>query len=445
MKGYGLLFEMGVGKSLTAIAIMGALYQAGEVRRVLVVAPSSVCSVWEREMARFADFPHKTAMLLGEKKKRLEALAALDDGGEELKLAAINYESTFRDGIREALETYNADLIIADESQRIKTHSAAQSKAMHRLGDRAKYKLILTGTPVQNSAVDLYSQYRFLDPTIYGTNFYAFRNRYVVMGGYGNYQIIGYKNMDDLIRRAHSIAYRVTKSEALDLPAETSEDRYVVMPPSVRKTYDQLRRDSYAEIEARGTITAATVLTKLLRLQQFTGGFLQLDEGARPTPVHTAKLDALADIIDDYVIDEGKKLVVFARFRPEIAAIEKLLQGRGVRYGTIHGDVPGDARGSIVDDFQDNPETMVFLAQIQTAGVGISLFAASTAVFYSLGYNYADYSQAMARIHRNGQRHPVTYIHLLAEDSVDIKTMQALACKEDLSKSITDNWREYFR
>ena len=79
---------------------------------------------------------------------------------------------------------------------------------MHRLGDRAKYKLILTGTPVQNSAVDLYSQYRFLDPSIYGTNFYAFRNRYVVMGGYGNYQIIGYKNMDDLIRRAHSIAYQ---------------------------------------------------------------------------------------------------------------------------------------------------------------------------------------------------------------------------------------------
>lgn len=442
-KGFGFLFEMGCGKTLTAIATMGAMYEAEKISRVLVVAPTSVCPVWPADLERFAGFPVECAVLLGDKKKRLQALRDLSDQ-PGLQIAVINYESTHREGIFEALLEWKPDLVIADESQRIKTHNAAQSKAMHAIGDAAPYKLILSGTPVQNGAADLYSQYRFMDASVFGSNFYAFRNRFCRMGGYQQKQIVGYKDMDALIQKEASASYRVTKAECLDLPEQTFERRYVRFSPSERRIYDQLCRDSVAELECGGKITAATVLTRILRLQQLTGGFLQLDEARAPISANRSKLDALEDILDDYVLETGRKLVIFAKFISEIMAISELLIKKRIGFGLIAGSVATAERGAIVEDFQTNPETKVFVAQIQTAGLGITLHAADVAVFYSLDYNYANYSQAVARIHRIGQKNACTYIHLMVERSIDDKIMAALEAKEDLAKTVVDGWRNYF-
>lgn len=441
--GFGELFEMGCGKTLTTIAVAGALYNLGKIDRVLVVAPTSVCSVWPHDLNQFATFPWEARVLLGDKKKRLKALNELENWPfKALRIAVINYESTHRDGIFEALAAYKPDLIVCDESQRIKNSSAAQSKALHKLGDAAPFRMILSGTPVQNNAVDLYSQYRFLDPAVYGANFYAFKNRYCIMGGYGQHQIVGYRNMDELVEKEHSVAYRVTKEECLDLPQQTFINRYVQFTDAEQAIYEQLRKSSFLELETGENVTATTILTMYLRLMQLTGGFLTADESTRPKQVNTAKLDALADIVDDYVVDAGKKLVIFARFRAEIAAIENLLRLRKIQYGSIYGDVPMEERGKIVDDFQTNPDTKAFVAQIQTAGLGITLHAASTAVFYSYDYNYANYAQALARIHRIGQRLPVTYIHLVVDGSIDEKILAALENKEDMAKTVVDSWRE---
>lgn len=441
--GFGELFEMGCGKTLTTIAVAGALYNLGKIDRVLVVAPTSVCSVWPHDLNQFATFPWEARVLLGDKKKRLKALNELENWPfKALRIAVINYESTHREGIFEALAAYKPDLIVCDESQRIKNPSAAQSKALHKLGDAAPFRMILSGTPVQNNAVDLYSQYRFLDPAVYGANFYAFKNRYCIMGGYGQHQIVGYRNMDELVEKEHSVAYRVTKEECLDLPQQTFINRYVQFTDAEQAIYEQLRKSSFLELETGENVTATTILTMYLRLMQLTGGFLTADESTRPKQVNTAKLDALADIVDDYVVDAGKKLVIFARFRAEIAAIENLLRLRKIQCGSIYGDVPMEERGKIVDDFQTNPDTKVFVAQIQTAGLGITLHAASTAVFYSYDYNYANYAQALARIHRIGQRLPVTYIHLVVDGSIDEKILAALENKEDMAKTVVDSWRE---
>lgn len=441
--GFGELFEMGCGKTLTTIAVAGALYNLGKIDRVLVVAPTSVCSVWPHDLNQFATFPWEARVLLGDKKKRLKALNELENWPfKALRIAVINYESTHREGIFEALAAYKPDLIVCDESQRIKNPSAAQSKALHKLGDAAPFRMILSGTPVQNNAVDLYSQYRFLDPAVYGANFYAFKNRYCIMGGYGQHQIVGYRNMDELVEKEHSVAYRVTKEECLDLPQQTFINRYVQFTDAEQAIYEQLRKSSFLELETGENVTATTILTMYLRLMQLTGGFLTADESTRPKQVNTAKLDALADIVDDYVVDAGKKLVIFARFRAEIAAIENLLRLRKIQYGSIYGDVPMEERGKIVDDFQTNPDTKVFVAQIQTAGLGITLHAASTAVFYSYDYNYANYAQALARIHRIGQHLPVTYIHLVVDGSIDEKILAALENKEDMAKTVVDSWRE---
>ena len=483
-KGFGLLFEMGCGKSLTAIAIMGALYEMGKIRRVLVISPGSVVSVWEEELARFAAFPYIFAPLLGTKRQRLKKLALLEmgvpaqachgtellapeggsptrypwgamtgdgdactaapAGGVPLLIAGINYESTFRDGIFEALWQYAPDLMICDESQRIKNPKAQQSLAVQKLAEKAAYRLALTGTPIQQDAQDVFSQYKFLDKTIFGDNFYSYRARYCKLGGFGGKQVVGTKNEAELSTRMYSIAYRVTKAECLDLPPETFITRTVELNPQERKIYDEIRKNAVAELSEEKQVSATTVLTKLLRLQQAAGGFLKADDDERVTQIGTSKLDALRDIVEDYVLGEGRKLVVFAKFLPEIAGICDLLRERGIHYGRITGAVSLAERGEIVQDFQMNPETMAFVAQLQTAGLGITLHAASAAVFYSVGYNLADYQQALARIHRKGQTHPCTYLLLQAARTVDQQIMEALEKKSDIAKRICDDWQTYF-
>lgn len=447
-KGFGLLFEMGCGKTLTAIAIAGAGYQMGKVERLLIVAPTSVVAVWPKELQEYAKFKYTCKTLLGEKKQRIKQIDdLLKFPFKALKVAVINYESTWRPEILEKLKEFDADMVIADESQRIKTYDAAQSKAMHELGDQARYKLILSGTPVQTAAIDIWSQYRFLDKTVFGDNFFKFRGRYAIMGGYGNKKIVGYKDLEGLIKKEHSIAFRVTKDEALDLPEQTFETRKIQFSQKEKNLYERIKKDSYAELDGGGHITATTVLTRLLRLQQLAGGFLVQDDAQKPQLVSRAKLDALGDIIKDYVIGSGKKLVIFARFIAEVKAIMELADKvlpKELKQVAIYGDIKKEDRGDIVKQFQEDPKTVLFIGQIDTAGTGITLTAADTCVYYSKNFNYATYSQSLSRIHRIGQRNCCTYIDLEIEGTIDELISKALSRKEDMAKTVVDNWRDFF-
>lgn len=434
-----LLMEMGTGKSLTAIAIAGRRYLDGEMKKLLVVCPTSIMFVWQDEFEKFADFPYSMLVLDGPVKRRIEKLQNFC--GQGLQVAAINYEATWR--MEDELRKWAPDMIIADESQRIKTPSAQQSKCMHRLGKIAKYKMILTGTPVTQGPLDFFSQYKFLDPGIFGNSYYAFRARYAVMGGYEGKQVVSYQNLPELIEKAHSIAFRVTKAEALDLPEQIDTVRYCELEPKAQRIYEQMRKECVAELEGEKVVTAANVLAKLLRLQQITGGFLGDGEGI-VQKVSSAKLLVLKEILEDIVIDAGKKLVIFARFRPEIAAIEKLLQELNIKYECIHGDIDMGARGEKVKAFQTDPDTKVFVAQLQTAGLGITLTAADTAVFYSLDFSFANYDQARARLHRIGQKNNVTNIHLIMKGTVDTKVMGALKKKKNVADVVVDGWRKLF-
>ena len=466
--GFSFLFEMGCGKSLTAIAVMGAAYRMKKIKKVLVVAPASVCSVWKNELSGFAGFPFSSRILTGTKDQRLKSLAGLKDavegkdedkneensedyipgenaGEDPLKIAIINYESVWRPEMYKEIESWCPDMVIADESQRIKSLKAKQSKAMHKLGRMAKYRLILSGTPIQNNALDLFSQYLFLAPEVFGNNFFEFRSRYAVMGGYEGREVIGYKNLDELIRREYDIGYRVTKKDALDLPEQVFETIPVHMDRKTENLYNKLVESCIAELEEEKTVKLDNVLTKLLRLQQFTGGFLKTDEAPEPEKIFDGKLDALSDILEDHVISSGKKLVIFCRFKAEIKAIKELLEKKKIKYGCIYGEVSMQDRGDIVSKFQTDPETKVFLAQEDTAGLGITLTAADTAVYYSVNYNYASYAQSLARIHRIGQHNTCTYIHLVCEGTVDEKVLEALQCKEETAKLIVDDWKKYFK
>ena len=401
---------------------------------MLIVAPLSILGVWEAEFAQFAAFDYALAVLTGDSAKKADTLRHMT--GTALQVAVVNYESAWR--MEQALAAWGPDLIVCDEGHKIKTHNISASKAMHRLGAKAGYRLLLTGTLITNKAIDVFSPYKFLNPAIFGTSFYAFRSRYFDMVGYGNHTPVLKKSMEaELSARLHSIAYRAAKADCLDLPETTDVVRQVELEPAARKIYRSLVKESFAEL-ASGEVTAPNVLTRLLRLSQLTGGFLGNDENAAVQQISSAKLSAMEDILDSAVA-EGQKLVIIARFLPEIRAICKELDGRGLRYACITGEVQD--RAAQVALFQNAPDVPAFVGQIATAGLGLTLTAASTMVFYSLDYSMSNYEQAKARIHRVGQRNPCTYIHLIAKGTVDEKVLTALRNKADLAKALVDDCR----
>jgi SNF2 family DNA or RNA helicase len=430
----------GTGKTLTSIAIAGSLWNAGRIRRLLIVAPLSILGVWQDEFQKFAAFDYALAMLEGTTARKIDTIRHMN--GTALQVLVVNYESAWR--LEAELLKWAPDLIIADEGHKIKTHNIAASKALHRLGAKAKYRLLLTGTVITNKSVDVFSQYKFADPRVYGPSFYLFRNRYFDMTGYGNHTPVMKRSMEpEFTERLHSIAYRATKAECLDLPDTTDIVQRVELEPAAMRTYRQLVKDSYAEL-AGDTVTVTNVLTRLLRLSQLTGGFLGGDVSSATEQVSSAKLDALSDIIENAEQD-GKKLVIIVRFIPEIHAIGKLLTKKGIRYAQISGEIKD--RDAQVSAFQNDcqpdsgPGVTVFVGQIATAGLGITLTAASTMVFYSMDYSMSNYEQTRARIHRVGQRQPCTYIHLVAKGTVDEKVLQALRDKANLAKALVDDYR----
>ena len=433
-RGVALLMEMGTGKSLTAIAVAGRLFLGRKVERMLIVAPLSILGVWQEEFRKFADFEYSLTILNGSESKKIEKLRQMPTFG--LQVTVINYESAWR--LEKELASWDADLIVCDEGHKIKTHNIAASKCMHRLGARARYRMLLTGTIITNKAIDVFSPYKFLNPAVFGNSFYAFRNRYFDMTGYGNRTPVMKLSMaDELTRRIHSIAFRATKAECLDLPETTEIVQRVELEPQAMRLYQQLVRDSYAQIKG-GEITAANVLTRLLRLSQLTGGFLRGDETDRVERISSAKLDALSDIVDS-AAQEGGKLVVIARFLPEIDAITAMLERKSIGYALISGAVKD--RDEQVRRFQADPDVTVFVGQIATAGLGITLTAADKMVFYSLDYSMSNFEQTKARIHRVGQRNQCTYIYLVAENTIDAKVLKALRDKADLARTLIDNCR----
>ncbi len=433
-RGIALFYEMGTGKSLCAIAICGMLYQMGLINKILIVAPLSILGVWREEFEKFADYPYNLVVLSGSSEKKKKQLSELPD--DALNVVVVNYESTWR--VEEALLPFAKDaVIVADEGHKIKENRSKQSKAMHRLGDVSAYRLLLTGTPITNKEVDVYSEYRFLNSNIFGESFYRFRSRYFDMLGYGNHIPVFRECMrDDFLERLHRIAIRTTKEEALDLPETYDEVRYVDLEPKAKAIYQQIAKENYAAL-GDGEVSTPNILTRLLRLSQITGGFVT-DDTQVSTAVSTAKLDALSDIFDT-AQEENKKIVVIAHYRAEMDAIEQMLQKKKLGYAVVRGGVKD--RDGEVRRFQNDPDCLCFLGQISAAGLGITLTAASTMVFYSMNYSSSDFTQAKARIHRVSQRNACQYIYLICRGTVDTKVLRSVRDKLDLAKMIVDDYR----
>lgn len=436
--GYGLLFDMGLGKTITAMAVASRRYQRGEVKRLLIVCPSAVMPVWEREF-EVAAISYSVYMLEGAVTKRKQLLKQYPTNG--LQVAVINFEGTWR--METELVQWQPDMLIVDESQRIKNAQSRQSKAVHKIAKAARYRVILSGTPVSNSPLDVYSQWKVIDEEIFGSSYYAFRARYAIMGGYSNKQITGYKNLVELTQKAHSKALRISKEQALDLPEQVDEFRYCELDPQGERIYRSIEKDCYAELQ-KGEIKATNILTLLLRLQQVSGGFVNAgdEHGAIPQRVSTAKVELLCELLDD-LAETDEKLVIFARFTAEVTEIERLLERKGICYETLSGKSKN--RGDIVNRFQTDGSIKAMVAQIAVGGVGITLHSASVVIYYSTTFSLTDYLQSRSRTHRIGQQRRCLYIHLVCRNTVDEKILETLAKKQDIATAIVDDWKRFVK
>lgn len=432
----GLLMEQGTGKTLSSIAIVGKRFLEGKVNRLLVICPKSVIEVWEKEFQKHAEFPYEIKGLLGPTKKRASLLKEWSKNDEVLQIAIINYESTWR--IEKALLNWDPDQVILDESQKIKNGQTKQAKFAHKIGKKVKYKNILTGTPITQGPLDFHSQYKFLNPNIFGKSFYKFREKYAIMGGYGGYEIKGYRDLEELAEKAHRIAYRITKDEALDLPETINQNLYCDLSNKAKKYYKEMEKEFFFTIEEK-EVDAPIVLTKLLRLQQITGGFVPTTgtEEKEILDMESEKLKVLDDYLSDYYKD---KLVIFARFTPEIEAIKEVVKANGFSCKTLTGAT--NNRGELITEFQEE-DLQILVIQIQTGGLGITLTATDTVIFYSTNFSYGDYDQAKARVHRIGQNKSVNYIHLITKDTIEEDIIEALKNKENMAKKVVDKYKGY--
>lgn len=435
---YGLFLKPGTGKTKIAIDFCAALFLQQKASVVLVVCQLTGWPVWESELLKHCAVPYRLVMLPRGSRSQVEALNLLEPDGTRLTFILINYEATWR--IEGALVNLDPHVLICDEAHKIKNRSAKQSRCIHRLVQALDpYRLMLTGTPIANAPLDVFSQYMAIDDSVFGRRWAPFVNRYAIFYGYYNRKV-KYKNLGDLRRRARTKATVLTKEECLDLPTRSYEHLTVRLDEKARKAYDEMDADFITFLDTNETATAAIKLTQMLRLSQLTGGFITAETGEL-RQVGSEKLDALETKLDE-LINAGEKVVVFARFRWEIDKIEELCSNNSWKSWKLYGYADAKLKREasyFYQRFQAHSGPAVFIAQTQAGSLSIELYAAAYAIFYSFDYSLITWEQCHDRIHRSGQTRKVTYYYLIADQTLDIDIWNALHYKKGVATLLENN------
>ena len=446
---YALFMEMGTGKSKVAIDTMGMLYEAKELGAVLIIAPKGVYDNWVKGEIP-THLPDRIERLVvrwtpsTSKKFQEEMKEIVYQPFDGLKIFVMNVEalSTPR-GTKAAyafLAKNPANMVVVDESTTIKNRKATRTKNVMMLAKDAKYKRILTGSPVTKSPMDLFSQCSFLSSEALGFNsYYAFQNRYAIvqkrtMGARSFQEIAGYRRLDELNLKLDSFSNRVLKEHCLDLPPKMYIRRDVPLTTEQEKAYIQMKKLALAKLDSGELATTSSVLTQIMRLQQICCGHLQSDEGELVT-LASNRYKELIDVAEEL---QGKA-IIWATYTHDIQQIAYALRDRfgPEAVATYYGETAQDERQEIVNTFQDKDSPLrFFVGQPRTGGYGITLTAANTVIYFSNSYDLEIRLQSEDRAHRIGQEQKVTYIDLVSPKTIDEKILKALRGKIDLAGKV---------
>ena len=445
---WAYLMEMGTGKSKVVIDNVAGLYEHGEVDALLVVAPKTVCRNWStlEIPTHLPDrIPRHVTLWVPASEQRGAWEVSWDRllSFQGLAVFVVNVDALVTKAGADAVEKFLRRRRVywaVDESNTIKNPRAKRTKVALKLAPLAKYRRILTGTPVTKDPLDLWGQAEFLRHGILGdTSFWSFRARYAVLreqriGGRAFMSVEGFRNLDGLNRILAGFSTRVLKSECLTLPEKLYTIRHVAMTPEQKSVYTAMRKDFIADV-ASGSITAQNVLTRILRLQQILCGAVPTDDG-KVQEIPSGRLEALLDVIDE---TGDAKSIVWAPFRRDVARIATALEaahGRGTTR-QLHGDVSPEERADAVHAFQTDKKVRFIVGTQQTGGVGITLTAATCVVYFANTWDLGIREQSEARAHRIGQRFAVTYVDLVTPDTVDSAILDALKSKRTLAEAVT--------
>jgi SNF2 family DNA or RNA helicase len=441
-----LFADMGTGKSFMVINNFAMLYDKGHVNGVLIVAPKGVYRNWyDTEIPKHLPSHIVHRMAIWSPSPRKAEQAALDELftiTEDLKILIMNVEafSTVKgtNFAKRFLLVHNAFMAV-DESTTIKTPSSARSKNTEKVGRGARFRRIMTGSPVTKSPLDLYQQCAFLsDGCLNLSSYYAFQARYAVtverqLNTHSFKQIVGYRRLDELKEKLDRFSFRVKKEDCLDLPDKLYVKREVDLTDEQLKAYSDMKGIAMALIDG-GMVSTVNALTQLMRLHQIVCGHVKLDDGTiKELPSNRIK--ELMAVVEE---TDGK-MIIWANYRHDIEAIKIAL---AKEYGmnsvaTYFGDTESEERQAIVNRFQDpNDELRFFVGNPSTGGYGLTLTAASTMVYFSNSFDLEKRLQSEDRAHRIGQTKNVTYIDLIAPGTVDEKIVKALREKIDIATQV---------
>jgi SNF2 family DNA or RNA helicase len=442
---FAYFMEMGTGKTKVLIDNLSMLYDKGKVNGALIVAPKGVVKTWyEQELpAHLVDHIECVSVLWQSNitKKQQEHLDMLFMPGLGLHILIMNVESLSTDkGVnfaRKFLSSHNT-LMAIDESTTIKTPTAKRTKNIISLGKLAKYRRIMTGSPVTKNPLDLYTQCLFLDPYLLNfQSYYAFRNRYAIMKtmhvrGRSIQVVHKFQNLNELSETVKTFSDRVLKEDCLDLPPKIFMKRHVALTPDQKKIYDQMKKQAIAVLNGKVTSTM-TVLTQLMRLHQITCGHFTADDGTTQS-VDSNRIKELMGVLDE---TEGKA-IIWANYQLSVGEIiQAIIKEYGEdSYVHYYGLTSQEERQDNIRKFQNDPKCRFLVGTPQTGGYGITLTQAHTVIYYSNSYDLEKRLQSEDRAHRIGQTKTVTYIDLIAEDTVDEKIVKALRDKINIASEV---------
>lgn len=450
---YGYFMEMGCGKSKVLIDNMAWLYDQKKIDTAVIVAPKGVYRNWQiSEIPAHLreDIEHEVYVWNPNPNK--DQQRHLKEGIEErkkLRILLINVEGFATTKVRKYMEMFirgSSFLLAVDESTTIKNPKAKRTKALVAIGKSASFRRILTGSPVTKSPMDLYSQCGFMDTRLLGhDSYYSFQGRYAItrtqrMGSHSFQQIVGYRNLEELSTKLDCFSYRVTKEEALDLPAKIYTVREVNLNEEQRQYYMSLKKAAIVLLNDGELVSAPAVMTQLLRLQQVLCGHLKTDDGDL-VEFKTNRMAALLETVEEM----SGKVIIWSRFRYDIKKITEELKKVYGCDSTVNyfGDTSDADRQVAIRRFQFE-DARFFVANPQTAGFGLTLTAATNVIYYANDFNLETRIQSEDRCHRIGQHHPVTYVDLVTRGSIDEYIVRSLRAKIDLSaKTLGEEVRQW--
>lgn len=452
----GLFWEMGTGKTRGMIEILRRRYAAkGVLRKTIIFAPIVVCPNWAKEFALYSKIkPTDIVVLTKSGKRRVkDFLDAVGEDCARAKIIVTNYEATQMDDLYKLLTHWKPEVIVCDESQRLKNPESKRAKLVAKLAEIAEHRYILTGTPILNSPSDVFMQFRILDNgETFGKNFFSFRGRFfedknAAFKAKSSYfpkwepRVSEFPVLQDKIRKK---AIRVLKKDCLDLPPLIKQEVHVSMSPEQTRMYEEMRKEFVTFVESKSAepraVVAQLAVTKALRLQQIVSGFAK-DDMDTEHELKCPRLDALSDLLED--ITPGNKVIVWAVFKHNYRMIAALCKKLGLEYAELHGDITAAQKQENIDKFRTDDKCRVMIANQSAGGVGINLIEAAYAIYYSKGFSLEHDLQSEARNYRGGSEvhTKVTRIDLVCRGTIDELVMESLGKKQVISDVIL-NWKD---